>query len=206
MALKTFVKVNSITHLTDARYCAGMYVDLLGFALEKSAPRYLSPEQFQEITGWISGAGMCGEFESSSADEIITLLPQYPGLTAIQHYDLEVLTRLNGEEFDLIWIADISQIAGNESDLGPILRENNIQLLITSPLLEIFEEDVKVIREFADYTPIILAFGLIPDQINELLENLPIKGLALDGGEEIKPGLRDFEQMAELLELLEIED
>jgi phosphoribosylanthranilate isomerase len=31
MPLKTFVKVGCITNLSDARYCAGMGVDMLGF-------------------------------------------------------------------------------------------------------------------------------------------------------------------------------
>lgn len=206
MALITFVKVNSITHLTDARYCAGMYVDLLGFALEKSHQKYVSPEQFQEITGWIAGASICGEFESSSAAEIIDQLAHYPGLTAIQHSDLDVLTALKDQELELIWKADIATVSGKENDLGPILRENSIQVLLSSASDEVKKEEVEVIREFADYAPVILGFGLSPELVNELLENLPIKGLALDGGEEIKPGLRDFEQMAELLELLEVED
>ncbi|MFT7424854.1 MAG: phosphoribosylanthranilate isomerase, partial [Algoriphagus sp.] len=39
MALRTFVKINGITNLTDARYCSGMYVDLLGFTFEEGADR-----------------------------------------------------------------------------------------------------------------------------------------------------------------------
>ena len=42
--LKTQVKVSSITNLSDARYCAGMGVDLLGFPIQE-----ISLEKFTEI-------------------------------------------------------------------------------------------------------------------------------------------------------------
>mgnify|MGYP006195185469 CR=1 FL=1 len=124
MALKTFVKVNSITHLTDARYCAGMYVDLLGFALESSSSKYISPGQFQEITGWISGTGMCGEFENSSAEQVKNLVEEYPGLNAIQHEDLGVLIDLKETGLLLIWKVNVDQIKGKEHELGAVLHQN----------------------------------------------------------------------------------
>ena len=55
MPLKTFVKVGSITNLSDARYCAGMMVDMLGFRSVEGQEGYIKPAQFQEIRGWISG-------------------------------------------------------------------------------------------------------------------------------------------------------
>lgn len=206
MALKTFVKVNSITHLTDARYCAGMYVDLLGFALEPSSSKYVSPNLFQEITGWISGTGMCGEFTHSSGEQVLTALTNYIRLTAIQHEELAALIDLSGRGLELFWKVDVAQISGKANELGPILSKNSIQLLLTADQTELTEETENTIREFADYCSIILGFGIKATIADELLETLPLKGFALDGGEEIKPGLRDFEQMAELLELLEIED
>ena len=55
MALSTFVKIDGVTNLSDARYCAGMYVDVLGFNLEESSQKFLNPTQYEEITGWVSG-------------------------------------------------------------------------------------------------------------------------------------------------------
>lgn len=34
MALKTFVKISGVNNLSDARYCAGMGVNQLGFNIE----------------------------------------------------------------------------------------------------------------------------------------------------------------------------
>ena len=66
MALKTFVKISAINNLSDARYCAGMGVDMLGFALEPTNPDSISPEKYTEIIGWLSGVKFVGEFEQSN--------------------------------------------------------------------------------------------------------------------------------------------
>ena len=83
MALKTKVKINRITNLTDARYCSGMYVDILGFSLEEGAPNYISPIQFQEITGWIAGIDFAAEFTDSDAYTIERRLADYPSISWI---------------------------------------------------------------------------------------------------------------------------
>ena len=53
MSLKTLVKVGGVTNLSDARYCAGMGVAILGFCPEPSRPDYVDLDKFKEITNWI---------------------------------------------------------------------------------------------------------------------------------------------------------
>ena len=55
MSLKTKVKVGNITNLSDARYCAGMGVDMLGFAIGKADGQGVGATKFKEITDWIAG-------------------------------------------------------------------------------------------------------------------------------------------------------
>ena len=55
MALKTLVKVGKISNLSDAWYCAGMSVDMLGFTVIASQENYVSPELFREMRGWFYG-------------------------------------------------------------------------------------------------------------------------------------------------------
>src|SRR5690606_31205998 len=77
MALKTFVKISEVNNLSDARYCAGMGVNLIGFSLDPTNPKAVTPEQFSEITGWISGVKLVGEFYESSPLVIKELLGAY---------------------------------------------------------------------------------------------------------------------------------
>ena len=131
MALKTKVKINRITNLTDARYCSGMYVDILGFCLEKGSPHFVSPTQFQEITGWISGIDYAAEFAEEDAYTIERTLAEYPGITWIESGDLETLVQLNSLGKKLIYRVKIEEL----DTLLPktdLLREHEITLHLTS--------------------------------------------------------------------------
>src|SRR5688572_33445133 len=78
MPLKTFVKVGCITNLSDARYCAGMGVDMLGFRVVEGQEDYIKPSQFQEIRGWISGPSVVAEvYGLKSPDDLAPILESF---------------------------------------------------------------------------------------------------------------------------------
>jgi phosphoribosylanthranilate isomerase len=131
MALKTKVKINRITNLTDARYCSGMYVDVLGFSLEKGAPHYLSPSQFQEITGWISGTDYAAEFTDSDAFTIERQLADYPGITWIESGDLDTLFQLKSLGKKLIYRTSLDEVESILPKLA-LLNQDQITLHLTS--------------------------------------------------------------------------
>ena len=70
MALKTMVKVGQITNLSNARYCAGMGVNMLGFVVDDGSEFFISPEQFREISGWVAGVEFVGEISGSQIPEL----------------------------------------------------------------------------------------------------------------------------------------
>jgi phosphoribosylanthranilate isomerase len=205
MALKTKVKINRITNLTDARYCSGMYVDVLGFSLEEASPHYISPSQFQEITGWISGADYAAEFSESDAYTIERKLADYPGINWIESSDLDTLIQLKNLGKELIYQVSIEEI----ESIGPkieVLNQNQITLHITSTENTLTIDNKLVIEELASKVKLFLGFGIHPENASMLSEIPGLAGLALDGGDEIKPGLRDFDQLATILENLELAD
>ncbi|MGV3539700.1 MAG: N-(5'-phosphoribosyl)anthranilate isomerase, partial [Rufibacter sp.] len=77
MALSTIVLVNHINNLSDARYCAGMGVEMLGFSLQEGEPGYVSPEAFKEISGWVSGVKLVGQVEDLPVQDLEELLLSY---------------------------------------------------------------------------------------------------------------------------------
>ncbi|MGB3586453.1 MAG: phosphoribosylanthranilate isomerase, partial [Tunicatimonas sp.] len=58
----------------------------------------------------------------------------------------------------------------------------------------------------AEHYPILLGFGITPDNILSLVDNSAILGIALKGSNEIKPGYKDFDDLAEILEVLEVDE
>ena len=205
MALKTKVKINRITNLTDARYCSGMYVDILGFCLEKGSPHFVSPNQFQEITGWISGIDYAAEFAEEDAYTIERALAEYPGITWIESGDLDTLIQLNSLGMKLIYRVKLEEL----DTLLPkieLLREHEITLHVTSTNKSISIDNETIINNLSSQLNLFLGAGITPENATLLCELPGLYGFALDSGDEIKPGLRDFDQLAAILESLELED
>lgn len=205
MALKTKVKINRITNLTDARYCSGMYVDILGFCLEEGSAQYVSPTQFQEITGWISGIDYAGEFSDLDAYSIERLLADYPSITWIESEDLDTLMQLKSLGKNLIYRAKLEELEPLLPKIE-LLQEHDITLHITSTNKSKTIDNELIIKKLSSQLNLFLGAGITPENASYLSELPGLYGFALDGGDEIKPGLRDFDQLAAILESLELED
>lgn len=206
MALSTFVKIGGVTNLSDARYCAGMYVDVLGFDMEDHSEKFVNPTQFEEITGWVSGVEFAAEFQTETAEYILQKLEKYPTVSWIQHRSLEVLTELIDSGKNLIYEVNINEIKHLEAEISDRLANLDIFILLRSPHEKLEEDEEESILKISDKASVLLGSGITAFNVNALKEKLKLNGIALEGGEEIKPGLKDFDQLAEILEELELED
>jgi phosphoribosylanthranilate isomerase len=208
MALKTFVKISSVNNLSDARYCSGMQVNLMGFNVEESNKNYTSPEKFKEITAWLSGLEFVAEFENSHPERILTLLKDYPDIHYLQIEEEFHLKMLVNTGFGLI----LKKQIGNPEDLedlikkAPFYKNNDVTLLLVSEIPAIDGQMKEKIKTLAQACQVLLGFGLSAETVVGLMEETGVKGIEMEGGEEIKPGLKDFDELAEILEALEIED
>lgn len=206
MALRTFVKISSITNLSDARYCAGMYVNLIGFALEEKSEKYVSPSQFEEITGWVSGLEFVGEFDHLPAEDVLEILKSYPSATWVEHDRIDELIKIKKAGYQVIYKMDLPEVKHMEKDVSNLLKNEGILFHITSNDDPLTESDKEVISLLTETCDVILGAGLSSENVIELIDELHLKGIALEGGDEIKPGLKDFDELADILEVLEIED
>lgn len=195
MALKTFVKVSGINNLSDARYCAGMEVNELGFEIEVGSYNYVDPQVFKEIKGWLSGVNFVGEITSNNS-AINELIADY--------------------EFDLIQIEHTERISeALATGLKVCFASNNKQLAqkawdiseqqLAYILFDGTDYSIQEIEELAKAMPIVLASGFDAETVNERIQSA-IKGISIRGGNEIRPGYKDFDDMADILEALEIDD
>ncbi len=191
MALKMLVKVGEITNLSDARYCAGMGVDMLGFNLNPDADTYVSPECFKEITGWISGVRLVGEFGNASHQVINKVISDY--------------------KLDMVQMSDTNLIS--TLVLPIILQVNSLEKLLSGThvegvqyyLLDDFV-DIESLKTLSGHQPILIGNDINAGNIISFLENTTIKGIALKGSIEEKPGFKDYDQLADILEVLETDD
>lgn len=206
MALRTFVKISGITNLSDARYCAGMYVNLIGFSLEEGTEKFVNPAQYKEITGWLSGLEFVGEFDTLSANDVLETLKNYPSISWVEHTRIDDLVTLKKAGYQVIYKKDLAEVKHMEKDVATKLREEGIIFHITSNDDPLTVSDKEVISLLTKDCEVILGAGLSAENVIGLVDELNLKGIVLEGGEEIKPGLKDFDALADILEVLEIEE
>lgn len=209
MALKTFVKISNVNNLSDARYCAGMYVNLMGFCLEENSEYYVSPVEFKEITGWLSGLQYVAEFNLSHPDQILEVLREYEGFEWIQITEKHHLQMLENSGFGLIYSHTIKENEDWDDILtfSKSLGEHEIILNLEAQTGgSVGEKEIKMIAQLASNCEVLLGFGFDANTINSLLEATGIKGISMKGGHEISPGVKDFDELADILEALEVEE
>ncbi|WP_339902501.1 phosphoribosylanthranilate isomerase [uncultured Cyclobacterium sp.] len=209
MALKTFVKISNVNNLSDARYCSGMYVDLMGFSLEKDSEYYVNPTAFKEITDWLSGLEYVAEFSNSHPAQILETMTQYEGFSYIQLEERLHLPMLKNTSYGLIFKSTVNKEADLDEllDYAVTLKENNVMLnLEADKALEINPQLHEKLKSIAEKCDLLLGFGFDDQNIDRLLDQTRIKGISMKAGHEIRPGIKDFDEMADILEALEIDD
>jgi phosphoribosylanthranilate isomerase len=181
MALKTKVLVGNITNLSDARYCAGMEVDFLGFSASK-----VDSKQLSEIREWVVGPSFFVELEN---------INDYPAWGQQVGIILPVKKANWPETLPGEWIAKYSFVHNSPDELMSFrptyvigidyhpTHRADLNALAQKHAVLIYIEDAARLDE---------------------LKDLPIAGYYLEGGEELRPGLRDFTSLSEILELLEV--
>ncbi|MBK6264327.1 phosphoribosylanthranilate isomerase [Marivirga sp. S37H4] len=208
MALKTFVKISEVNNLSDARYCAGMTVDLMGFSLVESSLSYVNPANFMELTGWVSGVDFVGEFGDASEEEIKKSLPEYE-IHYIQTDNPAILPQLTDipQKLILRFNVDVIQDANKITEIMEKSSGLATYFLFESVKGIHYKEHIlNQVLDWAKDFPIILGFNVSEENVLQLTQENAIKGISLKGGEEIRPGFKDFDELADILETLEIDD
>lgn len=189
MSLKTKVKAGNITNLSDARYCAGMGVDWLSFPADA-----VNPTTFKEITDWVTGPQFVLEAKESTSLDYIS---QYNiSSLEISSDQLDLIDRL--PSFEWIITLPLSCWSVQKNDL--IKSKDKISLLV----LKLDTQDLQAVSDIAMHFKILINQS---DKYSmDCLLALPIEGINVTGENELKPGLKDFEKLASILEELEVID
>lgn len=191
MSLKTVVKVGNISNLSEARYCSGMGVDMLGFSVMEGQPHFLAPNLFQEIRGWISGPRFVAEiYGIQSKDQLTSVIDNY----APDYFELSLPEyRLLSSHIPLPCIVAVRK--EEVIDVAPD-DPNVLYLLLQEDALS--DGHAQKLQGYA--TLLKLSSG---EGVSEKLLHYPIAGVVLNGSAEIRPGFKNYSELADILELLE---
>lgn len=197
MALKTLVKVGKISNLSDARYCAGMSVDMLGFGVITGQEHYVSPELFKEIRGWFTGPAVVAEvYGIEKHEDLAAIVQNY--LPDLIEGKLADIKKLHSAFAAYILSTTYEEIKAHEDELGISRAQIGYLIIPASTPVEQIDALSK------EYKLLLQIDSANPD--DSLLHNTHIKGIALQGSAEDKPGLKNYDALASILERLEKED
>jgi phosphoribosylanthranilate isomerase len=184
MPLKTIVKVGNISNLSDARYCSGMGVDMLGFRVIEGQPNFIGSKAFQEIRGWISGPKVVAEiYGIDNVDKIPSILENYAP-----------------DYFEMSWL--------EFKTFGKDLPKPAIIKALISDEITTTSNGIAyvIVEEKKESHPAAFPILIKPkskEQLQQALDRGSIQGVALDGTAEERPGFKDYADLAEFLEFLD---
>lgn len=213
---KMKIKASSISNLTDARYFAAWNVKWLGFSLDSGSPHYTSPGDIKEIKDWLVGPQFVGEFGLvQDAQEILTAV-ELLQLDAVQlsHFtDPAILP--SERSFTVIkeWmVEDINHLLTINTDLEQQQSVVDFYLLNCSSnqlnwnALKQDADALTQLRALCTEYPVILSIDCPAHQLNELIAQIAPYALSLTGGEEEAVGVKSFEDLDEVYDVLETMD
>ncbi len=181
------VLIYNISNLSEARFCAGMGVSHVAFALNPKDECFIGYSKIAEIKNWLSGVeigGICTDDNMVSKD--------------IENLELDFLVYPSNLESPVI-----SQFEGY------FIKEfKNISDFIADP----GAADLRILKlesnELADYKPVNSdSVFILTDWNTEnlaLLGNLPHNlGIAIRGSSEERPGFLNYNNTHDILEFLD---
>ena len=208
MPLRLPVLVRGINNLSDARYCAGMGADGLVFTLDPALPGAVDRATVQELAGWVAGVELIGEFGSADPAQLLDWATACH-LGRVLLHDTPPATAAPPLPFPVLRQTDLATARQAQTDphlaaelLGAAVSAPPGALLLALPA-KLAPTDWPQLAALARQFPLWLGGDFAPDTLVALLEAVQPAGLVLRGGDEIRPGLRDFTELEAVFEALE---
>lgn len=212
--LKIKVKAGSITNLTDARYFAAREVEWLGFPIG-TGESMIEPIKVKAIAEWVDGVKIVGEFPFATPEEI-RVLSQQIGLDAVQ-VGMFISQKEISELKELTVIKEV--MAGIElseteleDHLGAYENYCDFFLLNFSAAGHTWSDvesghpyTIDFVKNLCLKHRIILNLDCQNEEVARMISEITPFALAVNGGEEERVGLKSFDELDEILDVLEIE-
>ena len=208
MGNSTKVKICGITNLGDARFAAGAMADYLGFIFYEKSPRYIEPGEAGAIINWIEGPEKVGVFVNQPLDDVNRIAKE-TGLDLVQLHGNETMEYCQLIEKPIIKVIHITS--------GYDIEELKAKVLLYSDAAKFLLFDSKIgdqwggtgtpfdwniLKDITGDKPFFLSGGLNPGNVKQAIETVHLYAVDLSSGVEEQPGLKDFEKIEALMEVI----
>ena len=200
-AMRAQVYFHHCHTLSDARFAAAEGFEFLAFAIDPSWASFPGMAKLKEISGWVSGPRLVGQFPAGTPVSVIHDAVNFLGLEAVElahpiesslreKLDLPIIVRVPWE-----LPSDVASAYLQESMLVLLESDMPFHLLAQMPHASEFQA-------LCQQYDMILSCNFNPENLAHALEDWAPYGIALHGGEEERPGWYNYEQLQEITEIL----
>jgi phosphoribosylanthranilate isomerase len=205
MSFLTNIKLGNITNLSDARFGAAAGAAYIGFCFDPSNENYITPLKAKEIIDWVTGSLVVAEFGDQSLNEI-------KDISELLNVEvIEVNNRLLPDELLSLGKAIIKKIDVNQFEETQLQTEVDAYKNVADAFHlyasgEIEKIDGKQLEALCKEVNIIYGLNINLDNILTIIDSFKPFAISVSGGQEEKAGIKDFDELNELLEKIAIED
>lgn len=199
------IKICGITNIDDAQNAVSLGADAIGFIFSKNSPRYVSPEVAEGISLFLPPfVFVVGVFVDEDK-ETVKEISERCKLDLIQ---------LHGEESPAYCLEMPRRVikafrVSDPEDLEPITLYQGV---VSAILLDTKVKDIEggtgrtfdwglALKAKEHDIPLILAGGVNADNIEKAVQLVNPYAVDLSSGVESEPGRKDYNKMAEILEI-----
>lgn len=195
---KTNIKLGSITNLSDARWAAAAGVDFMGFCFNVNNPYFIPPVKAKEIIEWTTGVQVIAEFDDMPLQDIADIAE------LLQVDFIQVNNTLGNDELKSLGVAFIKSI-----DVA--LHSNEALTQLASQYKDAFafnlyasnnQYDCNFLVSFCKDYPVIWSLEADEKSIQQIITSFKPFGINLQAGIEEKTGLREFDKLDLLVNLI----
>ena len=189
----------NISNLTDARYFAAMGVDYIGFDLSPNQADHISLDILGKLKEWLEGPIIMGCFTGKESEETLTKYTVDGSLEGLYFEELPPHSIL--EKFSSLKL--FSEITSEALD--EIALFSSLNVVVDLDHLKAFEAKKDQYTTAKDLMSKgrLYVKGAIDESFFETAIYGDKPGIILMGGEEEKVGVKSFEELDSLFELLQ---
>ncbi len=211
--LKTRIKANCINNLTDARYFSARGANWLTYDMDKASADYLEPAKLMAITGWVEGPKTVAKFNNQTIEEIKDLkkLIDFDVAEMGMKYSIQDIMGLEGIKVQkTIVVTPGLRVEDLESEMSPYIDLVDCYILDFQKYKmswnEFFNDppfSISILKDFCKNNNVILDIPFEANETSQILDEMKPHGLCVAGGMEEKIGMKSYDELDDVFDLLE---
>ena len=197
--LKKKIIASSISNLTDARYFAGWMVDYFIFQLDPTQDHFINPQEIGVFHSWVEGPKFyisIGENQFHEVEKLLVdfncqgIILAYSQRSQIANLDVPLMYHMSFQDF----VSNMDQLTLHENDI-PLVLNDIVDMSSAHNSISAFKENNPNQEIFVEINH---------QAINEAdLLSLYIDGFMVHGSPEEKVGVKTFEELDDIFEILQ---